>query len=56
VPKGSKFKVGTLEIETSQDCEKLKWDGKTGLVTGEIGGKRVAIPFLGNSCGTIPIG
>lgn len=56
VPKGSKFKVGTLEIETSQDCEKLNWDGKTGLVTGLVDGKRVAIPFLGNSCGMIPVG
>lgn len=64
------FKVGELEIKvpaataTKQGDDpyvythhqKIEWDSKTGMVSAEVSGKRVAISYTGNSLGGIPVG
>ena len=64
------FEVGELEITipaktaTKQEYgsfrythyNSIEWDSKTGMVSAEVNGKRIAIPYTGNSLGGIPVG
>lgn len=57
---GVAITVGTLSITPTNNAYKLKWDSKTGIVSGtDAAGdetKRKPIAFTGNSLGTIPVG
>lgn len=46
--------VGTITI--LEDCNEMKWDSKTGLVTGLINGVRRPVYYSGNSLVEIPVG
>ena len=54
------LKVGECKITLQEACHNLKWDSKTGLVTGEIiqndPSTRRAIKHTGNPIGAIPVG
>lgn len=58
--KDSVLKVGDLEITLQDKVYKLKWDSKTGIVSGtDSDGEentRKPVPFSGNSLGGIPVG
>ena len=57
---GSVLKVGDLEITLQDKVYKLKWDSKTGIVSGTNSdgeeNTRKPVPFSGNSLGGIPVG
>ena len=59
-PKDSVIKVGDLAITLNDIVYKLKWDSKTGIVSGTDStgdeNKRAPVPFSGNSLGGIPVG
>lgn len=46
--------VGTITI--LEDCNEMKWDSKTGLVTGLVDGVRRPVYYSGNSLVEIPVG
>lgn len=58
--KNSVIKVGDLKITLNDIVYKLKWDSKTGIVSGTDStgdeNKRAPVPFSGNSLGGIPVG
>lgn len=60
VEKDTEFKVGELSIKLLVDTYNLKWDSKTGIVSGtatsDPKSKRSAIPIEGNALGGIPVG
>ena len=60
VDKDTEFKVGELSIKLLVDVYNLKWDSKTGIVSGtatsDPDSKRSAIPVEGNALGGIPVG
>lgn len=51
----STFKVGDNEITILEDGD-ITWDSRTGLITKEVDGKQVPIPYTGKSYGTLPVG
>ena len=54
------LKVGECKITLQESCHNLRWDSKTGLVTGELiqndPSTRRAINYTGNPIGAIPVG
>lgn len=60
VAEGTKITIGNLEITIGQNTYNLKWDSKTGIVSGtDASGnetKRKPVPYSGNSLGGIPVG
>ena len=60
ISKDDTFKVGELEIKILTNTYNLRWDSKTGMVSGTTTSaptsKRKAIPVSGNTLGGIPVG
>ena len=60
IAKDTEFKVGENSIKILAQTYNLKWDSKTGMVSGTTQAhstsKRVAIPTTGKTLGEIPIG
>lgn len=60
IAKDAEFKVGELSIKLLIDTHNLKWDSKTGIVSGtedvSATSERKPIPVTGNPCGGIPVG
>ena len=53
--------VGDLKVTILQDCSNLKWDSKSGLITGDVtddnsDSTNIVIYYSGTSYGTIPVG
>lgn len=51
---GDVFTVGDCSITVGEACTNLKWDSKTGLVTGTVNNTNRPILYTGKSYGTIP--
>lgn len=60
VEKDTEFQVGQFSIKVLASTYNLKWDSKTGMVSGtttsDPTSKRKAIPVSGNTLGAIPVG
>ena len=62
VPKNIDLIVGDLKVTILQECSNLKWDSKSGLITGDVlkeGDTKptnMVIHYSGTSYGTIPVG
>lgn len=58
IPKNSEFLINGKGITITEPCWNLKWDSKTGLVTGtktKDNEERSLVPYLGKSCMTLPV-
>lgn len=56
VIKNMKLPIGNTTVIFLEAASDVKWDSRTGLIIGTVGGETRPLLYSGNSCGSIPVG